>query len=371
MPRSTIADAAALAARIPVPNAAIPIRTCLAYTTDASGNWRIEANDLETSISVLSRDRLAQDAMTGIFPAKAFTAAVKTLKRPPRLTPGTVEGYPILHAADTMIQAKGRVADWPTAPKPADDATTSTVATAALMSAIAHVLPSVTRENMRFALNGALIDVPAGVLVGTDGHRLHSAPCAVLGDPLPPTLVPRDVLALLGSIGRRKGLSGTVQIRPCGRWLQLVLGLDDATVTVTFRALGESFPNYARVFPGPEWSAVGPVDGGALLASLAPILGPARASAIPMLRMTINGSVALAFESVATGLAISPPPVPFGPDGTGLEPEVRIGLNPCYLADALARDTSYMLHVNTAKHQIGIYACDGSDRRAVIMPMRL
>lgn len=120
---------------------------------------------------------------------------------------------------------------------------------------------SVAPDDNRYGLAGYSVE-PDGLVIATDGNRLHRAPCpGWAGLAIPPKmLVPRDWFATLVKLG---GYASPVRVAIEG---QNVYGIGDGWA-IRARLLTADFPEWRHVIP-PAWKHAITVDAGALRAKV-------------------------------------------------------------------------------------------------------
>jgi hypothetical protein len=139
------------------------------------------------------------------------------------------------------------------------------IALPALRAALTHAADG----DVRYYLNGILLELPAGRMVATDGHRLlvctgPQIDAAQLGDLPAQVILPRDLVerALKAYTGlyKRAGKLGDVNVpvtitaAAAGKPPTITINLPD-NGSVTGPAIDGQFPDWRRVLP--KWDALG------------------------------------------------------------------------------------------------------------------
>ncbi len=147
----------------------------------------------------------------------------------------------------TKMVGMGRQ-QYPALPTPAKDAPISVFQAGVLRTMIEKVMPSVSQEESRYALNGALLKFTNGrvEMISTDGHRLaHISKSGAFEGETGHFLIPgpalRELYKLIAVVGAE-----SVCVENDEKTLFFKIGLD--TVFSSRRMSGQ-FPNYDAVIP--------------------------------------------------------------------------------------------------------------------------
>lgn len=107
------------------------------------------------------------------------------------------------------------------------------------MSTIRAILPTIPKKDVRFYLVGALIDLDAGRIVVTDGHRM-----VVCEGPKGTGrhIIPRDALAMIAKV---KAHEVSVEFGPMAG----AFTLRAAGQSVAGNVVDGTYPDYARIIP--------------------------------------------------------------------------------------------------------------------------
>ena len=139
------------------------------------------------------------------------------------------------------------------------------IALPALRAALTHAADA----DVRYYLNGILLELPAGRMVATDGHRLlvcagPTIDTAALGDVPARVILPRDLveraLKAYTGIYKRGGKLGDVEVpvtitaSAAGKPPTITINLPD-NGSVTGPAIDGQFPDWRRVLP--KWDQLG------------------------------------------------------------------------------------------------------------------
>ena len=221
-----------------------------------------------------------------------------------------------------------------------------------IREALGYVLPAASKDDSRPHLNAVCFDLDR--IVTTDGHRLHMAR---LPSKLPePVLLSLDAAKTLGRLLKKAdqvilARTGDVVRARVGEW-QLDAKLVDA-----------SFPPYEKVIPSVTTFTT-TVDHALFTKALARV---SRLTKAGMVRLTVNGQIAIATSDPDLGnAAIDVPVIETSHEGDDLV----MGLNPAYLRDAVStKEEIVTLHMSGATDAVRIELGEG--KSAVVMPTRL
>lgn len=242
---------------------------------------------------------------------------------------------------------------------------TLTLAQAELGRLIAKTHFSMAQQDVRYYLNGTLLETDGKMLrtVATDGHRLAVAEAELTGAgknvQAQQVIVPRKGVLELQRI---LGSSGDVEIAIGGNHIRLQIG----DIRFTSKLIDGKFPEYGRVIPAnPGKIAV--VDREAMRAAL-------QRTAILSNEKYRGVRVTLAKDSVK--LQAHNPEQEEAQDEVEIDykgEELEIGFNVTYLLDALsAVDTETVeIGLTDANSSCLIRAPGTTASRYVVMPMRL
>ncbi len=170
-------DAAGLLARVETAISAvtrrsrIPILEYLLIEQDATG-YRVTGTDLEFAIQA---GTIGEVTARTCYAARELRDALKVAKKH---AVSLVDGKMTTPLGETTINTMS-TESYPTIPS--IEANATVVSFPEFRDALKYVAPCVSDEEARFTLNGALVDVPNGCIVATDGHRLGRRRVAMEG----------------------------------------------------------------------------------------------------------------------------------------------------------------------------------------------
>lgn len=340
-PKSVLAPALALAARVVERRNTVPILSNLRLTATEGrghpGRLEIFATDLDLAVTI-GLDALV--AAAGATTAPAHLLAEMLRKQPDGQV--TLEAEP--ERARLRVAAGRARCDLATLPAEDfpdfPDGTPKAVFRldgAALAALLAPVTPAISTEETRYYLNGVYLHVaetPAGAqlaAVATDGHRLARvlAPLPEGAAPLPSAIVPRKTVEEWSRIA--KAADGAIEIAAGDTKIALAASIDGVGLRLISKLIDGTFPDYGRVIPNaPPHRAEVPRE---LLAAIVD-----RVATVA----TGKGSRAVRFDWSADGLRLSVADADHGTaeetvdlDGWDGDP-LSIGFNAAYLTTALA-----------------------------------
>lgn len=294
-------------------------------------------------------------------------AVVKTLKPGPMRIKALDNSWAQLLAGRSEFKLMGLPAgDFPEVPKP-DDVEFASVDAHALADLIAKVIVSVSADEARVNLNGALLERngETATMVSTDGHRLTKYAAPVPVGPGHAVIVPRKGLDEVRRVLSR--VDGDVEVGFSGKYL--FVKTEDFMLSVKLNDV--TFPPYAQVIPKDRSMRVS-VDRDELAAALrqAVVIAPEKTSVI---KLEVGPNfIRLAADNPELG-AIKLE-LPAESDG---DQELSAGFNAQYLLDALTSidDDRVLLDFQGALDPVTVRpasaSTDGSDFLAVVMPMRI
>jgi len=261
------------------------------------------------------------------------------------------------------------------------------------LDALDRVLVAAGEHDIRYYLNGVLMDLSNGMLVGTDGHRLHCyknrVPMAYKrkrkdGMPVSPVvevILPRDPLRWIthsASAAARVTIwdAQRDEKKPGQPVPQVLLQADDGFVWVR-KSIDGRFPDYARVIPSvlarPVWMQIDPVK----LADTMSAMGK-----LAMLKSGGKfGAVVVDFGKGEVTLDGGAEPMPITVnlasdhediDLKSLDDDLWIGVNAPYLqdlADCVTPAAQWRVDHTNCRNQ-GLLVIDG-DFSGVVMPTRI
>lgn len=160
--------------------ATLPILSHLHLSTNATGELQAQSTDLETTLTASVLAEAGDD-----HPGTCCADAHKLASIAKRLEPGdsvrlALEGERLIVRAGRSRWTLGTLpaADWPQ-PTFGEAQARAELAAEPLRTALAAVHGAMARNDVRYYLNGVLLEIdPDGAarVIATDGHRLHHAP---------------------------------------------------------------------------------------------------------------------------------------------------------------------------------------------------
>lgn len=334
--------------------------------------------DLQTTVRQMA-PYTATPETTGACCANARKLAVIAKQLPPDATVA-------LRASGERLRVRAGRSEWrlitipaPDFPQPRDDdatPVTTELDAPALAEALQRVHYAASRDDVRYYLNGVLIDIAEDGttdLVATDGHRCAHCPLSTR-------------LSALAAHGARQLILPTHGVN---HLLPVLAGAERAELTLSSRSLALSagarwthtrlvegrYPDWRRVLPAPDDLAhCAILDRAPLEAALQRVLINSN-SKYHGVRLTFRPDElhletsdehhASAEDALTIAEDLQRPPAP-----------VTIGVNGPYLLDALralaaSDDDQVRLRYHDNERSILITPADERSARAVIMPMRL
>ena len=247
------------------------------------------------------------------------------------------------------------------------------------LDALDRVLIAAGQQDIRYYLNGVHFDLSGGMLVGTDGHRLHC-----YANQVPEVFPAADAVAFgLARAPLRWMLASAADTVRMSVWNvkgqntteapgepQVLLQAADGFVWIR-KPLGGKYPDWRRVVPAessrPAWTTLNPVE----LANVAGAMGK-----VVALRDPKWPAVVVDFEAGAVKPALDedgmPMAVTLGGDREAVKGDMVMAVCPGYLqdvADCVTSAARWYLHPELPGSQ-GLLVVDG-DFSGVVMPARL
>ena len=232
-----------------------------------------------------------------------------------------------------------------------------------LAGMIREVIFSISSEESRFTLNGALFEIENGLLVGTDSHRMAVTrrDFELVKATEKKIILPKKAMALLAKLSEAGDYVASVFVGERG----LTFELGGRTLYV--QLLGGNFPDWRRVMPSKPPATKVTVSIAEFLGALARVRTTAdeRSRAFKL----SAASDGLTLESAMLDLGESSEWVAAVLDGD----PVTVGLNADYVREALAAATGdkveIRIHANGGAVEFG--ANGSADYRCIVMPMRI
>lgn len=325
----------------------------------AAGEWlQMAACNLEITMRASVPATVATEGAAVLGNPKAAVALLKSLTgpvtvacEPPTNERGSWEVVVVAWSGARYTFPTVPLQDFPALP--VLDGSTGEVSTAALVSALQHVLPVVSGDESRPVLCGVLLELDgsADVLraVATDSYRLAFAerPGACPSGALAPMVVPGSALAEVLRLAKRRGVGETVA------WSTNVAENADGPTHVGFtvggcevmtRRVDGKFPDYTQLMPD-KFEVQADIVGAELSAAakrVASVLTGHRNNTPVRVSLDAAGVVTVAvFGNDGEGASETlptPADVTYGEPprekGESHEPMPEIGFNAAFLAEA-------------------------------------
>lgn len=365
----------------------------VALEADADG-FRVSGTDLETSVSIRCSEQTGAEYGRVIVAPKALRAALRGVSgwvsladRDGALRVTLPDGGEI--AVPTTAHADA----WPDAPLASVEPGAPIDGTA-FRSALASVRHAMSKDATRTNLTGAYLectgDGAVATMTATDGHRLMHAPACAL--PLPPSVAlanivpPQAVALILAAIAPkapRGAVAPVVRFAVGDRGARLDL---DSGESIAFRFIEGEYPSWRQVIPR-AGDYLARTSRNALADMMARAVAAAKNAAeprrFPVVRVRLNDRVEVAPVEIADneetlGAMLGAAPCSWIRHDGAEEPDVRVGFNPSYMADALealpGRDEATIAFVSNAGEVTAdapVVIRGAGDAFAVVMPVRL
>lgn len=170
----------------------MPVLTHVLIDSDGKGHCRMMATDLEVSWSKVSTCK--GDKIAKCLPAALLLKEVKAL-------PVDVKEV-VLDFKDNTVSVNGRCKiftlggeDFPVKPEVKKWTGLSIDNFISGLESVARAMAG--KDETRYQLNGAYLDLERNKVVATDGHRLHMETVRVRGDKAPSLIIPRRAVSLM------------------------------------------------------------------------------------------------------------------------------------------------------------------------------
>ncbi len=137
--------------------------------------------------------------------------------------------------------------NYPTLPRKEGEEPTAVISAGTLAEMIRGVIFTITVDDPRYSLGGALWEIESGQLtmVGTDGRRLalRRRPIQVVGDEIPKMIVPRKALAEIQKLAADHEGDAFLWVTPSHLFVQV----GDRELETSLK--NDTFPDYRKVIP--------------------------------------------------------------------------------------------------------------------------
>jgi len=236
----------------------IPILSNVLLTTSGE-TLSLQTTDLEVA-ALAHVDATIQQDGRWTFDAKRLTDVVRALPAEADVSLAvTPTGFLSLECQKAKYRIPGLAAEsFPEIPR-AEDPSEITVKGSALAHSFQRTLVSISTEETRFTLNGALAFAKDSTLtcVSTDGHRMTLQKCECGEGEIKRVLIPRRAMALAAKLFDSDQLV-TVRLNKDKTHMEFECG----GRTLFTRLLTGNFPDYERVMPKdmPNWGQISGVE---------------------------------------------------------------------------------------------------------------
>lgn len=240
------------------------------------------------------------------------------------------------------------------------------------LDALRRVRFAISKEESRYTLNGALLEIKDGKVrvVATDGHRLALVEFAGGEGREVRCIVPRNALSALDSIPSDNGEDNSISFSEKDNGIFFKSGKNGMVTTLYSRKLEGTFPNYLAVLPGeaPTQVSIGRDD---LLAAFRRVMPLAddRSWAVNIAVDPAAGVLRLQAQSAESGESESEV------KATITGPGVTFGINGRYALEFLAAAPEGEIRIGVKDEQSAIDfragAGAGEENRYVVMPLRV
>ena len=233
----------------------IPVLQNVAIIT-RKGKTQITATDLKTAVTFTLEDVVSSGDSATTVPLSAIETALKAKSKDPlKIEADEGKATVSVGGAETVTETLS-ILNYPEPPEtptkfgtiPADD----------LLDAIRVTVPSISKEENRFTLNGALVEIKDGAatMVATDGHRLtlHTFKTPGIKGEQPLLLINRSSLDTITKAFAKEKDSLALKFDKDeeGEVRHISVENTDGSVKVVMRKMEGSFPDYSRVIPDPK-----------------------------------------------------------------------------------------------------------------------
>ena len=326
---------------------------------EADGGLRVISSNMEIDLSVSLQAEVenAQDSIT--LPARKLFDILKSLPADARVKMISRDGRTTLTSGRSRFVLQGLdPADYPVSPKDEKQIWSGEVDTATMLNRMGRVKHAMANGDVRFYLNGMLLDLGEGKVVATDGHRMSVVDLEFEGG-TGSVIIPRSAVQMVMST-----MSGSESaLLTIGHGYLSVACGDKFCRT---RLIDGRFPEYQRLCQIHEHTAVVSVS--------------ELTSAVSRVRLVLDAAskaTGIAIEIASSVLSLSCS----GTDGEGAEDEVsceasgtvKIGVSFRYVADALksVKSQNVKNSFDVPDKSLVLQDEDAEDWLEVIMPMRI
>lgn len=299
-------------------------------------------------------------------PGRKFTDIVRNLPDAAPVSFESMNQQAVLKSGRSRFKLATLPADDFPSFEPLDDPQSVTIEAGQLLGCIRSTAFSMAQQDVRFYLNGMLLEMNEQHLacIATDGHRLAYSQCSTAVQPSEQVrvIVPRK------SIGELQRLLGTleaeepIRLEMTGQLMQV----HGTGIRLTTKLIDGRFPDYNRVIPV-DGNKELIIDGSTLRQSLtrASILSNEKYRGVRM--ALTDGLLTISSNNPDQEEAIDEMEVDYSGESA------EIGFNVTYLLDVLSslESVNARIRLKDGASSVLITPEDNTDTRYVVMPMRL
>lgn len=361
----------------------LPILSAVKLTVHSAG-LEIQANDLDRAATVEVEGVSAGEPGQAVVVDHATLAKAVRASKVKQITLKTVGKVPDLGDSTRFVSLadlepsallldgmaltlEHRLADWPDLwpDLPEIDGDGIDIPTDALMGAFLACEPAICKDDTRYNLLGVYYD-PEGMLVSTDGHRLHCEPFDhKLSDE--GIIIPSTVVALMKAAKASKALGPSVRFtRSSGSNIHIASGQFE----VTARLVDGQFPPWRQVVPADDREATeATIHATALESAMDRCIAVVTKGREPGVQVEINGKLAFTPQDPD-----NPAARPIDVECTDRKGEdTSCGFNAAYLRDVAKVASDAEIRLSVGDNLVpGVFTWGNDSRRFhVVMPMKL
>lgn len=360
MKRKELESALKIAIRCAGLKSSVPALQCCKVEALEDG-IRISATDLEVGATVCIAALSGGSSKGSALINASQLASMVSAARSEEEISVELEGG-VIKVGSTRIKAPCAVEDYPEFPSMPKKGALSYIPAADFPYALRFVAPAVSKEAVRYALTGVNFDFQRGVVVGTDGKRMH---VATLGEPAKITsliLPPR----IFTAIQPEEFIIPPATAQEKGGEKEIAMAFLKFSNGIAFtRTIEGKFPDYTGVIPK-ECPTRVEVEREPLVEGLKNMLSLASAKS-PRCKLIANGTVDLLLSDKESGVESS----------ASLECKLKgegatTHVNPHYLYDCLAGLHGELVHLYFQKRNQAILIEDPETRWfGLVMPLEV
>ena len=342
----------------------IPILSNILLAADSDG-LHLAATDLEVSLTTACAAEVSEEGGITVSSKKLFEV-VRSLPPGPIEMAAEADDWLEVRAGESFFRLVGLpVADFPEIPAN-DFAAAASLPAGVFREMIRRTLFAVTKEDVRYSLNGALLEMGEGVLrmVATDAHRLalvEKRSAELAAGTQVRAIIPKKALAELRDLGEAEEMEIAqdehhLYFRIAGR-------------TLATRVIEGQFPAYGKVIP--QDNPVRVAFAGAQMADAirrVSLLANERSRAVKF--SFADGEATILSSNPELGEAREVVPVDLQGEALSISFNAQYVLD--FLSVAVAERVEFLLKDDSSQGMmVPAEDVDGLEYRYVIMPMRI